>query len=67
MKVLIVDDHAVVRSGLVRLLGVLPQVEITEAADGRAALAWYGRSGPTWWCSTSTCPASVGSSCCAAC
>ena len=33
MKVLIVDDHAVVRSGLVRLLGVLPQVEITEAAD----------------------------------
>ena len=39
MKVLIVDDHAVVRSGLVRLLGVLPQVEITEAADGRAALA----------------------------
>lgn len=39
MRVLIVDDHAIVRAGLRNLLGTLPSVEIHEAADGRAALA----------------------------
>ncbi len=39
MKFLLVDDHAVVRSGLRRLLAALPGVEISEAAEGRAALA----------------------------
>ena len=39
MKVLLVDDHAIVRSGLRRLLGVLPAVQIIEAANGREALA----------------------------
>lgn len=38
MKVLLVDDHAVVRSGLRRLLAVLPDVQISEAATGREAL-----------------------------
>ena len=38
MKVLLVDDHAVVRSGLRRLLAVLPDVRISEAATGREAL-----------------------------
>ena len=38
MKVLLVDDHAVVRSGLRRLLAVLPEVRISEAATGREAL-----------------------------
>jgi two-component system, NarL family, invasion response regulator UvrY len=39
MRLLLVDDHAVMRSGLRRLLGGLPDVEILEAATGREALA----------------------------
>lgn len=39
MKFLLVDDHAVVRAGLRRLLAALPGVEISEAAEGRGALA----------------------------
>ncbi len=39
MKVLLVDDHAIVRDGLKRLLGALAGVELSEAADGRQALA----------------------------
>ena len=39
MKFLLVDDHAVVRAGLRRLLTALPGVEIHEAAEGRGALA----------------------------
>lgn len=39
MKMLLVDDHAVVRSGLRRLLAALPEAEITEASEGREALA----------------------------
>lgn len=37
MKALLVDDHAIVRGGLRRLLATLPW-EIKEAADGRDAL-----------------------------
>ena len=39
MKILLVDDHAIVRSGLRRLLAALPAIEIIEAANGREALA----------------------------
>lgn len=39
MKVLLVDDHAIVRAGLARLLASQPRLEIIEAADGREALA----------------------------
>lgn len=39
MRVLLVDDHAVVRSGLRRLLAILPDMAISEAATGRDALA----------------------------
>lgn len=39
MKVLLIDDHAIVRAGLRRLLAPLPQWEILEAANGRDALA----------------------------
>ena len=38
MKVLLVDDHAIVRSGLRRLLAALPGLQISEAATGREAL-----------------------------
>jgi DNA-binding NarL/FixJ family response regulator len=39
MKILLVDDHAIVRSGLRRLFAALPDVRIHEAATGREALA----------------------------
>src|SRR5215475_4549004 len=38
MKILIVDDHPIVRAGLRRLLAPESAAEIREAADGRAAL-----------------------------
>jgi DNA-binding NarL/FixJ family response regulator len=38
MKVLLVDDHPVVRAGLRRLLATKPEVEVLEAAGGREAL-----------------------------
>jgi len=38
MKALLIDDHAIVRAGLRRLLASLPQLEIIEAANGRDAL-----------------------------
>jgi two-component system invasion response regulator UvrY len=39
VKLLLVDDHAIVRAGLRRLFAVLPGVQISEAATGREALA----------------------------
>jgi two-component system, NarL family, invasion response regulator UvrY len=39
MKILLVDDHKIVRAGLRRLLGALPTIEIREAATARDALA----------------------------
>lgn len=41
MKLLIVDDHPIVRSGLRRLLAAEPQVEIAEAATGQEAIATF--------------------------
>ena len=38
MKVLLVDDHPVVRAGLRRLLATEPEIEVLEAAGGREAL-----------------------------
>ena len=46
MKVLVVDDHAVVRDGLRRLLVSLPKVEIFDAATGREALFFMQRQVP---------------------
>lgn len=39
MKVLLVDDHTIVREGLRRLLGTLASCEIHEASNGRDAIA----------------------------
>jgi DNA-binding NarL/FixJ family response regulator len=39
IRVFLVDDHAVVRSGMRAFLGMLPDIEVLgEAADGQAAL-----------------------------
>lgn len=48
MKILLVDDHFVVRDGIATLLrGLFPEVEVSEAADGEAALEAVQRSVPS--------------------
>jgi two-component system invasion response regulator UvrY len=47
MKVLIVDDHPIVRAGLRRLLAVEPVTEVHEAADAREALDALREQRPT--------------------
>jgi DNA-binding NarL/FixJ family response regulator len=39
MKILVVDDHAVVRAGLHQMLAATIAAEVREAADGESALA----------------------------
>jgi DNA-binding NarL/FixJ family response regulator len=39
MSILLIDDHAIVRDGLKRLLGGIGMTDVAEAADGRDALA----------------------------
>ena len=47
IRVVLVDDHAVVRSGLALLLGVAGDIEVVgEARDGQEALAVVGATGP---------------------
>lgn len=46
MKILVVDDHAVVREGVRRLLSSIPGAEITEASSAQDALAAYRASKP---------------------
>ena len=46
MKVLLVEDHQVVREGVRRLLSGMPSVEILEAGDGQEALASFRRDRP---------------------
>lgn len=46
MKLLLVDDHAVVREGVRRLLSDLPDAEIVEAEDGNSAIQIYRSQRP---------------------
>uniref|UniRef100_E6PXE1 Two-component response regulator (YhcY) n=1 Tax=mine drainage metagenome TaxID=410659 RepID=E6PXE1_9ZZZZ len=47
IRILVVEDHHVVRQGLVALLNVVDDVEVVgEAADGEAALAIYAATRP---------------------
>jgi two-component system, NarL family, invasion response regulator UvrY len=46
MKVLIVDDHPIVRAGLRRLISVEPGAEIREAATAKEALASFKEDRP---------------------
>jgi len=46
MKVLLVDDHPIVRAGLRRLLADEPEADIYEAADGKAAVVAFREQRP---------------------
>lgn len=46
MKVLIVDDHPIVRAGLRRLLAGEDNIEVQEAATGKDALSLYRENRP---------------------
>lgn len=47
MKILIVDDHAVLREGVRRLLSSIPGVEIFEAGTAHEALTIFRKTQPT--------------------
>jgi DNA-binding NarL/FixJ family response regulator len=47
VKILIVDDHPIVRSGVRRLLAAEPEIEVCEAASGREALSVFREQQPT--------------------
>lgn len=46
MKVLIVDDHAVLREGVRRLISTLPNIEILEAGTAHEALTQFRKHQP---------------------
>lgn len=47
MKILVVDDHVVVREGIRRLLGTLPHAEILEAGSAVEALTIFRKENPS--------------------
>jgi two-component system, NarL family, invasion response regulator UvrY len=47
VRILLVDDHAIVRSGLRRLFAALPDVQISEAVTGQEALTLARAEQPT--------------------
>ncbi|MGH1419992.1 MAG: response regulator transcription factor [Hyphomicrobiaceae bacterium] len=46
MKILLVDDHAIVREGVRRLLATKPDVTVEEAEDGLKAIAMFKANRP---------------------
>ncbi len=46
MKILVVDDHAIVRGGLKRLFSTIPGAEVREASNGREALTVLRETSP---------------------
>lgn len=56
IRVLVADDHPIVRGGLVALLSTLADVEVVgEASDSAGQFARHCCRVPTWWCSTCGC------------
>ena len=47
MKILVIDDHPIVRAGVRRLLAAEPEIEVREATNGREALGIYRELQPT--------------------
>ncbi|HEY0265914.1 MAG TPA: response regulator transcription factor [Rhizomicrobium sp.] len=44
-RILVVDDHAIVRSGIRRLLAERPHLQVSDVASGEEALVEVGRAG----------------------
>ena len=66
ITVVIVDDHEIVRRGLVDLLTLDDAFEVVgEAATGAEALQVVRATRPRWCCSTSGCPTAAGCRCAA--
>jgi DNA-binding NarL/FixJ family response regulator len=47
VKILVVDDHPIVRAGIGRLLAAEPDIEVREATSGREALSVFREQRPT--------------------
>ena len=47
MKILVIDDHPIVRAGVRRLLAAEPEIEVREATNGREALGIHRELQPT--------------------
>ena len=64
VKVFLVDDHEVVRRGLIDLLSADPELDVIGEADSVAqALRGYPPPRPMLRCSMSGCPTGTASSC----
>ena len=62
LRVVLADDERPARRFLVNLLKSFPDVEVVgEAGNGKEAIDLIEASGPTWRCSTCTCPKPAGS------
>ncbi len=49
IRVVLVDDHAVVRAGLAQLIAGAGDIEVVgTASDGAEALGWCASTVPTW-------------------
>jgi YesN/AraC family two-component response regulator len=58
IRIVVVDDHPVVRQGLTAMLRWEPEIELVgEAADGRRPCSSSCGTGPTWCFSTCGCRA----------
>jgi hypothetical protein len=59
-KILIVDDHPMMRDGLAQLIGNQPDMEVCgQAGDAHEALEKVRSSNRTWFWRTSPCPAAM--------
>ena len=67
IEVILCDDHALIRRGIRDTLSDAPDIQVVgEAGDygELRSLMRSARSAATCWCSTSTCPAAAGWTCC---
>ena len=61
IKVLIADDHPIVRQGLRQILSEIPDMVVAgEAVNGQETLDQVRAGSWTCWCWTSPCPTAAG-------
>ena len=68
IRVMIAEDQGMMRDALALLLGLEDDLEIVAQVSSGDEIVPAARSiGPTWRCSTSSCPAAAGSTYCPCC